>query len=143
MNSTNKYVTMDNFTQVLDLLKENREIIREQVDKLSEQLTSGIGEITGRQDIANGRMVKAEEQIQEIRDEVDEILMEGCHQKEKHIEAITTLAEVGALEESALIPNWKRAKKIGIGGGLVGIGVLMPHIWDAIHWIFDHFTLAK
>ena len=98
------YVSQETLNTVLDLLKENREIIREQVtgigekvDALGDQLTDGVNKITTRQDIANGRTDKAEAAIAAMKKEVEQILTEGCDQKHKHAQDVALLRGSGAL----------------------------------------------
>jgi hypothetical protein len=113
--------------------------------------------ITTRQDIANGRTDKAEAAIEAVKKEVGQILTEGCDQKHKHASDVALLRGSGAVlpyEETPLVrdpipymgtPDTRKklAKRAGIGGGLVGVGVLLPHVVTGVHWVLDHFTLVK
>ena len=161
--ATPHYVSQETLNTVLDLLKENRDVVREQikvigvkVDDLSDQLTEAATQITTRQDMTNGRVSRAETAIDNMKKEVDQILTEGCDQKHKHAQDVALLRGSGALpvyeEEPALVrspipymgdPESRRrlVRKAGIGGGLVGLGLLIPHLVDGLHWVLEHVSV--
>ena len=155
--TANQYVSQDTLNTVLDLLKENREVTRnqiksvgEKVDDLSTQLTKGIDQITDRQDFSNGRMNKAETALAAVKKEVDELLNDGCHQKSKHIKVLSKLYRPTADSEDTTLPftlplgnpelRKKIAVRVGVGSGLLGLGIYLPEILNAVHRMIDHFT---
>lgn len=161
--ATPHYVSQETLNTVLDLLKENRDVVREQikvigvkVDDLSDQLTEAATQITTRQDMTNGRVSRAETAIDFMKKEVDQILTEGCDQKHKHEQDVALLRGSGALpvyeEEPTIVrtpipymgdPESRRRilKKVGVGSGLVGLGALLPHLINGLHWVFDHVAV--
>lgn len=143
MDPAEPYVRQDSLDNILDLLKENRQLVRDQVDEVERKVDAlrvvvdaGFREVKARQDIANGRVSKAETAI-------GEILTNGCHQRNSHVQTMTTLAQAGALDGVQLAnpKAWTRTKQVGVGGGLVGLGVIAPYLLDAAKWALEHLTI--
>lgn len=153
INGSDRFVSQTSFREILDLLKENRSTIRDQVTALSQQLTRVGEEITKRQDKANGRMQKAEDQIETIqtelaavKDEVTTILEEGCQQRGQHVAALNALAAAGAVPAEPSAPKpWKPTpKQVAIGGGLMGGGALLMEVLKlAQAWLAHLHTVPK
>ena len=171
-NNGDRFVSQTSFHDVLTLLAENREVARQQLAGISNQLAEVGRQITTRQDRQNGRMGDAEESIADLRTdvgvvkvqvasvktEVDEILTKGCHKRTEHVKELSEalllrrtafpgidLGAGDAPQEPTqfLGLGWAKPrtlKRVGVGGGLVGFGVLLPHIINGVHWLIEHFT---
>lgn len=167
MPDMSQFVTRDELTahlaplgEIRSMLREDIRYLREGQTGLSEQMREMDTRIVGRMDTANGRTAKLEAQLvaqdesaegdrmhlQSVEKTATAILVDGCHQGRRHIEAMRTLVAAGVvpqadgsielpLEDSPLGTLIQRhGKKAAVGGGLVGIGVLLPHVWTWLGW---------
>ena len=141
--------------EIRTMLRDDLRGLHEGQVRLSAQMQEMGTSICDRMDEANHRTTKLEEkldvtetEVQEARDTAKTVLNDGCRQKVNHVQAMTTLARVGALEDvgGALIvepqPFLRRhAKKGVVGGALVGLGALLPHFIQFLDW-FVHLFVA-
>lgn len=145
-----EHVTQTAFTQVLDLLHENRVAIRSQVSELSAQLTTLGVEIKTKQDITNGRVRKAEEDIGTLRTELElvqedvaEIKAKGCPLKDQHVQTLAALSAAGVVpavtEAIATAAPWQTtAKKVGKVGSWMGGGVILVKVLEVVQTWIQH-----
>jgi hypothetical protein len=163
--SSDRYVSQESFHLVLELLKENREVLRTQISSVTEQMTGlstqldqGVAKITDRQDIANGRTSKNEAAIAVLGDDIKvtqaqvaHLEAHGCRNLAPHKSAIGALAAAGVVPDTMEILDrpeslqWTtahRARAVGIGIGGLGLGVLAPHVGPFLHWIAHILTGA-
>lgn len=153
-------VTRAELAASLSPLAEIRSLLAKDIDRLhqgQQTLFDKIDEtrtaITDRQDVANHRTSKNEEAVSTIATIVASIKQHGCDEKKEHNLVIDTLRRSGAwLTPGAMIAETdehdehraktflKKHKTKAIGGGLVGIGVLLPHIWEGIHQLIHWAT---
>ncbi len=139
-------VTREELTQVLGFQRELRDglhqritTVAEMVTGLGEQMKAGFESVTERQDKANGRTAKAEEAIEAVA-------AHGCANYPRHVEMIEALAAAGVVPSpgaaSPVERAWTKrpAAKVGLGGALLGIGSLLPHLWSGLHWLAHLLT---
>ena len=146
--------------EIRTMLREDLRGLHEGQAGLSRQLQEMGASICDRMDEANHRTTKLEKkldateiEVQEARDTAKTVLNEGCRQKMNHVQAITTLARVGALDEWPVSPTTepqpflqkhgrKAAVASGIGLGGFGLGVLAPHVGPFLDWVLHLFLKA-
>lgn len=168
-----QFVTRAELGGQLQPLAEIRTMLRDDLrglhggqTRLSQQMRSMECAITERMDEANHRTTKLEEkldatevEVQDARDTAKTVLTEGCRQKANHVRELATLARVGALEDlndTATLAQFdkdqqpflqKHGRKAAVAGGIglggFGLGVLAPHLGQAIDWALHFFKVAK
>jgi hypothetical protein len=160
-NQSDRTVSQASFHDVLAFQLELRNMIRDDIGRLSGQLADVGDKITDRQDVANGRVLTTEKtvaalvtEVGTVKSTVEKISKDGCSQKVKHAQELATLmirqgvVPVGDLgDDPSPFPfGWTKqqtVRRVGIGGGLVGIGVLLPDIFRGLHWLAAHFVYAE
>ena len=144
-----QYVSQTAFGQVLNLLHENREAIRAQVSGLSAQLTTLGVEIKSKQDITNGRVRKAEEDIgtmrvglEAVEEDVAIIKAKGCPLRDQHVQALAVLSAAGVVPAAPDAPTgapWQTtAKRVGKVGSWMGGGAILVKILEVAQAWFQH-----
>lgn len=155
------FITAREWGNALTFLKEFREDIKGDVAKLSSQLTDTKTEITRRQDTANGKLIKHDEAILALnasvldtRKQVAQIMAEGCAKEKEHEKVLGALAQVGVTSDTCEmnparepVTKWQQHRgKVGWGavgaGGATGALILLPHVWNALHWVLHHLTVT-
>jgi hypothetical protein len=147
--------------EIRTMLRDDLLRLHEGQTRLSTQMQSMETAITERMDEANHRTTKLEEkldlteiEVQETRDTVKTVLEDGCRQRLNHVQAMTTLARVGALEGLVGQPTAEReqpflhthGRKAAVAGGIglsgFGLGVLWPHVGPVLDWLIHVFVKA-
>lgn len=134
---------------------------------LAALVTDTRDEVVGLQREANGRTTKNEASVIAAHDQlaalmqrvvcmhttVTSIKADGCDQKRTHLEVLSAIRAAGLVPDTGEWldrperPTWTRREKVaavagGIGVGGLGIGVLLPHVGPALHWLVHLLTGA-
>lgn len=152
MPDWSQYVTRSEFVTSMKPMEEIRERLWVEIDRLHASQTTMLQTLTEVRDqvkLSNGRTAKLEErfevvesEIVEARDAAVDTKLNGCDQLHRHHDQLSTLAQVGVVggaEGFAPTSLRRHAPKVAAGGGLVGLGLLLPHVWEMLdtlwHWV--------